>query len=159
MTEPLFRPEVLEAKRRSWLGGISLAQPLPLWLLTGFAVLAATAIVLFLIFGEYTRRSRVIGQLVPDFGLSIVVAPTTGVLTQRMPQEGERVTRYQQLAVIVVPRATMADGDMAAGLREGLLQRRSGIEQGYRSQDALLAAQSAGTPKFRSSRPFFALRQ
>ena len=25
MTQPLFRPEVLEAKRGSWLGGISLA--------------------------------------------------------------------------------------------------------------------------------------
>lgn len=147
MTEPLFRPEVLEAKRRSWLGGVSLAQPLPLWILTGFAVLAATAIVLFLIFGEYTRRSRVVGQLVPDFGLSIVVAPTAGVLTQRMPEEGERVTRTQQLAVIVVPRATTADGDMATGLREGLTERRSGIEQGYRSQEQLFAAQSAGTTR------------
>jgi len=31
MTESLFRKEVLEAKRTSWLGPISLAQPLPAW--------------------------------------------------------------------------------------------------------------------------------
>ncbi|HTD28966.1 MAG TPA: HlyD family efflux transporter periplasmic adaptor subunit [Xanthomonadaceae bacterium] len=146
-TEPLFRPEVLDARRRSWLGGISLAQPLSLWALTGFAVLAAAAIIAFLIFGEYTQRSRVVGQLVPDLGLSIVVAPSAGVLTQRMPEEGERVTRNQRLAVIVVPRATTADGDMATGLREGLSQRRVGIERGYRSQDQLLAAQSAGVAR------------
>ena len=145
MPQPLFRPEVLDAKRRSWLGGISLAQPLPLWVLTGFAVCATAAIVLFLIVGEYRQRSRVVGQLVPDLGLSIVVAPSSGVLTQHMPEEGESVARNQQLAVIVVPRATTVDGDMATGLREGLSQRRSGIEEGYQSQEQLFAAQSDGT--------------
>ena len=43
MSQPLFRREVLEAKRGSWLGSISLAQPLPLWGLTGFAALAAVS--------------------------------------------------------------------------------------------------------------------
>jgi membrane fusion protein len=145
MTEPLFRPEVLKARQGSWLGGLSIAQPLSLWALAGMAALAALAAVLFLIFGDYTTRSRVVGQLVPNSGLSIVVAPTAGVLTQRMPEEGERVARNQQLAVIVVPRATAADGDMSAALRQGLSQRRSGIEQGYASQDQVLAAQAAGT--------------
>ena len=50
MTESLFRKEVLEAKRTSWLGPISLAQPLPAWGLTAFAVVAAASIILFLIF-------------------------------------------------------------------------------------------------------------
>ena len=49
MTDTLFRHEVLDAKRNSWLGGISLAQPLRLWVLTGFALLAAAAILGFLI--------------------------------------------------------------------------------------------------------------
>lgn len=144
MTEPLFRPEVLEAKRRSWLGRISLAQPLSLWVLTGFAAAAAAAIVLFLVLGEYTRRSRVVGQLVPDLGLATVMAPVTGVVTQPMPEEGARVARADALIVISVPRATTADGDMAAGLRAGLLQQRAGIEQGFRSQSALVEAQSIG---------------
>ena len=147
MTESLFRPEVLEAKRRSWLGGISLAQPLPLWLLTGFAVVAATAIVLFLIFGEYTRRSTVVGQLVPESGLVTVVAPTSGVLSQRIPNEGEQVAHSERLAVVAIPRATTTDGDVASGLRAGLEQRRGGIEQGYQSQAELLDAQQAGNEK------------
>lgn len=144
MTEPLFRPEVMEAKRRSWLGGISLAQPLSLWLLAGFAMLAAAAIIVFLVVGEYTRRSRVVGQLVPDLGLATVMAPVTGVVSQSMPEEGEQVKRAQALVVISVPRATTADGNMALGLRAGLLQQREGIEQGFRSQSDLVAAQTVG---------------
>jgi|GEM_PF-1646278 len=76
MTESLFRKEVLEAKRTSWLGPISLAQPLPAWVLTAFAVVAAASILLFLIFGTYTRRTRVVGQLVPVEGLATVMAPS-----------------------------------------------------------------------------------
>lgn len=144
MTEPLFRPEVMEAKRRSWLGGISLAQPLSLWVLTGFAMAAAIAILLFLMMGEYTRRSRVVGQLVPDLGLATVMAPVTGVVAQPMPEEGEQVRQDQSLVVISVPRATTADGNMALGLRAGLQRQRTGIEQGFRSQNALRKAQAVG---------------
>lgn len=147
MTEPLFRPEVLEAKRRSWLGGISLAQPLSLWLLTGFAILAAAAIVLFLVFGSYTRRSRVVGQLVPDLGLATVVAPVAGVVSQPVPKAGARVERGDRLAVIATPRATTDSGDMTASLLDGLQAQRSGIQQGFSSQSALLDVQMAGLEK------------
>lgn len=144
MSEPLFRPEVLEAKRRSWLGSISLVQPLSLWLLTGFAILAAVAILLFLIFGSYTRRSRVVGQLVPDLGLATVVAPVAGVVTQPIPKEGEQVERSESLVVISTPRATTESGDMTVGLLAGLQARRTGIQQGFDSQSDLLAVQMAG---------------
>lgn len=144
MPEPLFRSEVLEARRRSWLGGISLVQPLPLWLLTGFAVAAAAAIVLFLVLGEYTRRSRVAGQLVPDLGLATVVAPVDGVVRQPVPEEGALVTRGRPLVVIATPRATTGSGDMTAGLLSGIQAQRTGVEQGFASQRELLDVQGAG---------------
>lgn len=62
MSEPLFRKEVMEARRASWLGGISLAQPLRLWVLTLAGTAAAGAIVAFLLLGTYTRRSTVTGN-------------------------------------------------------------------------------------------------
>lgn len=141
MTKSLFRPEVLDAKRRSWLGGISLAQPLSMWLLTGFAVFAAIAILLLLMFGSYTRRSRVAGQLVPDLGLATMVAPMSGVVSQPMPREGAQVERDETLVVISVPRASTVGGDMTTGLRAGLQQRRAGLEQGFRSGSDLLQSQ------------------
>lgn len=144
MTELLFRPEILEAKRRSWLGSISMAQPWSLWVLTGFAALAATAVVLFLAFGEYTRRSRVVGQLVPDLGLATVIAPVTGVIAEPMPKEGARVESGQPLVVISIPRATTENDDMTGELLVRLQQQRAGISKSFDSQSDLLDVQRTG---------------
>lgn len=144
MTEPLFRPEVLEAKRRSWLGGVSLAQPLSLWVLAGFAALAALAIVLFLVFGEYTRKSRVIGQLVPNAGLVTVIAPTSGVLSRLFPAEGDAIEAGASLTLISTPRATASGTDTQDVIRAGIDQRRQSVERGLQSQNTLASAQAAG---------------
>ncbi|MBN4688588.1 hemolysin D, partial [Escherichia coli] len=100
MTESLFRKEVLEAKRTRWLGPISLAQPLPAWGLTAFAVVAAASILLFLIFGTYTRRTRVVGQLVPVEGLATVTAPASGVRCRIRVGEGRRGLPALPLVVV-----------------------------------------------------------
>lgn len=144
VTESLFRREALEAKRRGWLGGISLAQPLRLWMLTLGAALAAAAIALFLTLGTYTRRSTVTGQLVPSMGLSTVLAPATGVVSRLDVTEGGRVREGQTLAVVTVPRATVAEGDTLAALEQRLLRRRDGLIDGQAAQQQLLAAQESG---------------
>jgi membrane fusion protein len=144
VAEPLFRREALAARRRSWLGGISLAQPLPLRLLTGLALIAAALIVLFLVFGEYTRRSRVSGQLVPDLGLSTILAPLAGVVRRPVPNEGDVVDRDQPLIVISTPRATTAGGDMTAAMLDRLAQELAGLEQSFESQQELLRLEAAG---------------
>ena len=100
MSHELFRREALEARRTSWLGAISLAQPLRLWLLTVLAVIAALAIIAFLALGTYTRRSSVAGQLVPTRGLATVLAPSTGVVADLRAREGQRVDAGQALAVV-----------------------------------------------------------
>ena len=144
VTESLFRREALEAKRRGWLGSISLAQPLRLWVLTLGALLVATAIALFLTLGAYTRRSTVTGQLVPSVGLSTVLAPATGVLSRLEATEGARVSEGQTLAVVTVPRATVAEGDTLAALEQRLERRRNGLIEGQAAQQQLLTAQGAG---------------
>ena len=144
MSEPLFRPEVLEAKRQSWLGGISLAQPLRLWVLAGFAMAAAVAIVLFLALGEYTQRSRVAGQLVPDLGLATVVAPTNGVVERLYLQEGDKVQAGNALALVAVPRSTATGDDAQGSILEGIGKRRESLQAADRSQEDMAAAQAAG---------------
>lgn len=144
MSQELFRREVLEAKRTSWLGGISLAQPIRLWVLTLAAVVTALAVALFLTLGTYTRRSTVVGQLVPSKGLAAVLAPATGVVSQLNVSEGERVTAGQTLAVVAVPRATVASGDTTDALEQRLQQRQGGLHSALAAQRQLLSAQSAG---------------
>jgi membrane fusion protein len=144
MSESLFRREALEAKRGSWLGSISLAQPLPLWAMTAFAAGAALAIGLFLTLGSYTRRSTVVGQLVPTRGLATVLAPATGVVTELDSAEGRRVRAGQSLAVVSLPRATVNEGDTAAAMAQRLARRQQGLQDAHRAQDQLLDAQAGG---------------
>lgn len=144
MSDSLFRKEVLEARQSRWLGGISLGQPVPLWVLCGCAIAIAAAVVVFLTFGEYTRRTRVVGQLVPTLGLANVSAPAAGTLSQVRVEEGEHVLAGQVLAVVTVPRATLAGGDTNQALEQTLEQRRTGTAAGFASQRQQLEAQQAG---------------
>jgi len=59
MPSPLFRQQAVDAKRRSWLGRIRVAQPVQLWALSAFAALAAMAVGVFLALGSYARRTHV----------------------------------------------------------------------------------------------------
>lgn len=144
MSANLFRREVLEARRGSRLGGISLAQPLKPWVLTGFAVLAASAIVLFVMTGEYTRRSRVAGHLVPDLGLATIVAPTSGVVATLYPDEGDRVAEQDALTLIDVPRVMASGTDALSEIREGIETRRGSLEALGESQVRQIDAQLRG---------------
>ncbi len=144
MPQGLFRKEALEAKRMSWLGGISLTQPLPMWVLTAAATVAALLVGLFLAIGTYTRRSSVAGQLVPSKGLATVLAPATGVVSQLAVAEGGKVAAGQALAIVTVPRATVGSGDTAAALEQRLLQRQDGLMAAQQAQQQQLSAQADG---------------
>ena len=56
MTVEIFRREVLDARRETWVGGISLAQPLRWWVVSAVAVALAAAVLCLLLLGTYTRR-------------------------------------------------------------------------------------------------------
>lgn len=140
----LFRKEVLEAKRASWLGGISLAQPLSAWMLTAAATVVALLVGLFLLMGTYTRRSTVTGHLVPSKGLATVLAPATGVVNHLDIAEGDRVIAGQSLAIITVPRATLGSGDTAVALEQRLQERQEGVEAAQHAQQQQLSVQLDG---------------
>lgn len=144
MTESLFRREVLDSRRGSWLGGISLAQPLRLWVLTAAASFTAALVVLFLFFGQYTRRSQVVGQLVPDRGLSTVVAPASGVVSGIFLEEGDRVKDGDAMALIDIPRTIASGVDALSRIREKLDAQRSSVALLGRSQTEQIDAQVTG---------------
>jgi len=112
--------------------------------LTSAAVIAALAVALFLTFGTYTRRSTVVGQLVPSKGLATVLAPATGVVSRLAVSEGERIASGQVLAVVTVPRTTVASGDTTAALERHLQQRQDGLQSAMAAQRQLFSAQSGG---------------
>jgi len=134
MSSALFRQHALDARRGSWLGRIRLAQPVRFWVLSIFASLAALAIVVFLVVGSYARRTHVNGQLVPVQGMATVLAPVTGVVTRVDIPEGGRVKAGQTLALVSVPRATVAAGNTLAALDARLQHRADGLRAGHAAQ-------------------------
>src|SRR5690606_19075870 len=144
VTQELFRREALEAQRTTWLGGVSLAQPVRLWVMTIGAALAALAVVLFLALATYTRRSSVQGRLVPSQGLAILVAPATGVVASVTIPGSGLVHAGERLVVVAVPRATLASGDTVAALEQRLRERRASLESAQVAQERMFAAQQHG---------------
>ena len=71
MNAPLFRPEVVQARRQDWLGRISLAQPMPVWVGAVFALLAAGAVACLLLFGELRHVAIVDSSASTARGMSI----------------------------------------------------------------------------------------
>ncbi|UJB19305.1 MULTISPECIES: HlyD family secretion protein [Lysobacter] len=124
----LFRKQVIEAQGGAWLGTIRLDQPPRTWVLAVVASGLGCALILLLIFGEYTQRARVQGQLVPVEGLASVIAPATGVMEKVVVTEGDSVKERQILGLIRVPRLTVGHGDVSAAQRKALQQRRAGLE-------------------------------
>ena len=99
---PLFRPEVAEAQRQNWLGQVQLVRPLSLSLLTA-AVLVVLVLVLALLFlGEYTRKARIGGVLVPDLGVIRLVPPVQGRVLERHVQEGQAVRSGELMFVLAL---------------------------------------------------------
>lgn len=140
----LFRREALQSRRICAQGEISLAQPVPVWILAVFALTAVASILVFLASGEYTRRSRVAGQLVPDAGLVTVTAPVDGVVARALPPEGAQVGRGAPLVVIATPRATSATGETTEDLLAQLAERRTATLARLRAEERLLDERRRG---------------
>lgn len=107
----LFRPEVAQARHGDWLGTIIVASPPSRWLLTALAASLAAALLLFLFFGQYTRRETVSGQLVPTAGLLTMTAPAAGTVGHIAVHEGQAVKAGDALMEIASEQNSAALGD------------------------------------------------
>ncbi len=87
----LFRKEVLEAQRVRWTGTIILTRPFGSVFLTLCALGMGLVLVAFGIWGEYTKRSTVKGQLVPQSGLVQAYTTGNGVVIEKYIYEGKEV--------------------------------------------------------------------
>ncbi|MDR2155436.1 MAG: HlyD family secretion protein [Burkholderiaceae bacterium] len=100
MTESLFRQEALQANKQRLIGTVSLYTPPWRWLMVAIVVALMLSVVIFFIFGSYTKREQVMGQLVPAGGLLSVAPPVGGTVSQIMVREGQPVVRNAQLMAV-----------------------------------------------------------
>lgn len=88
---PLFRQEALSAQKIEWAGRVVMTTPISFAFMTFCAFLAGLVLVVFLVWGEYTKRSTVKGQLVPDKGLVQAYTTVAGIVTEKHVFEGQVV--------------------------------------------------------------------
>ena len=132
----LFRPEALSHRQRDWLGSIQLIRPVSLALLTGFVVVVAVAVAAYLVMGEYTRKARVSGYLVPDRGVIRLVAPQSATVVESHVSEGSSVHRGDVLFVLAVGQATLS-GDTQAAVQSSLALRERSLHGAARQRTQL----------------------
>ena len=96
----LFRKEVLEHKKVSYLGKVIIIMPISFffWSLGIFAI--AVVLGLFLYFAQYTKKHEVVGILVPDSGLIHVYAKKPGVVVKKFVDQNDNVKKGQILYLI-----------------------------------------------------------
>ena len=106
----LYRREALEFGSNQSLGQPTVVQPLSLRVLTvfvlGLCVLAGT----FLYFGEYARKTTVVGYLEPERGF-VRVFPNSngGVIRELLVEDGQFVEAGTPLAEVAFP-TTLLEG-------------------------------------------------
>lgn len=123
----LFRDEVLQARASSQLGEISLAQPLSTTVIATVAFLITVALILFILFGRVTGKTRVTGITVPSNGSLTVAATGSGVLMKAFVTEGQEVDGGQALFEISTERQS-TDGEISALIAKQLVIQRETLQ-------------------------------
>ena len=113
-TRQLYRTEALNARQVKWLGEIVLIRPISFSFLCALAGGLAVAVLIFLFFGTYTKRTTVSGQLVPDLGLVKVYVPQYGIVVKKNVVEGQAVKRGDVLYVLSSERYSDTAGRLSA---------------------------------------------
>lgn len=130
MGSDLFRREVLNARKQSWLGSVHLSTTRLAWPMAILAAMAIATLLLVLVLGTHTRKQRVQGQLLPVGGLQTVVAPVPGMLTRRLVDEGQHVQRHQPLLEISTGIDTpQGDGAIAERVAAALEQQSKRLRE------------------------------
>mgnify|MGYP000076309769 CR=1 FL=1 len=137
----LFRPEVMEHKRDTWLSDLIAAKPPSRRFLVGIFVVVALIVLAYLCIGERTRREAVSGYVVPEEGLIKVFSYQPGTVTAMKVKEGEFVKRGTVLATISFERRN-GEGALRHRIDQSLAQRKLSMEEQRRSSDANFAQQA-----------------
>jgi membrane fusion protein len=139
---PLFRAEVLQA--RTWMGRITLSEPVSSWLLTALAFAFAVAVLIFLFVATYTRHESVQGQLIPSAGLLPVTTHFAGTVSGTHVQEGQAVTKDQALVELSGEINSLSRGQTQGAVVSDLQAQLAELQALLENQKRLEDQQQAG---------------
>ncbi len=145
---PLFRPEVLAARKDRLHGDVSLAVPLS-WQAIGFLLFGAlVAALFFLISASYSRVETVTGAIVVDKGTAAIVPTRPGVVAGLSVREGQRIAAGQVVAKIRSEEDLESGGTAPQRVLQSLQRQDSELS---RQQQLVLNAATAERSRLASS--------
>ena len=141
--EPLFRPEVLAERQTQWLGTVLLAPRISHTAFACAALVAAAAVLAFLVLGSYTRKAHVGGWLISQQGLARISTPHPGVVTEISVGEGATVTKGARLITISAETQTDARGGTKDEVIRKLQDRRESLANAKRVLETQMDQESS----------------
>ncbi|MBN6715802.1 HlyD family secretion protein [Pseudomonas capsici] len=132
----LFRPEALDAQKRSTLGTVLLVSPLSMRLAAAVSLLFCICMALFLTFATYTKRTAASGVLLPENGLIRIYAPQAGVVNSLDVAEGQPVNTG---AVLMALSSDTQNGEAGGSQQAISLSIKRRLESLTREIDETLA--------------------
>lgn len=100
----MFREEAINHQK--WKSTAVLISKVPAWLVFSVSFFIFTAFILFIIFGSYTRREIVVGELVMQSHPIIVSAPKSGYISESYVEIHQAIKKGDPLFKITLDRIT-----------------------------------------------------
>lgn len=126
MTSSLFRRQVAQSRKDSWLGDAQLVQPLSVRVVTLVCLGLIVSSVAYAVLGTYTRRVHALGLLTPDVGLITVASPVAGRVSSSGAKEGDHVEKGRLLYTIDLD-AVSANGPTQERVIDQLRRQKESI--------------------------------
>lgn len=125
--EELFRSEALTHQKKGVFGEIVLIPPISFSFLALGALFLASVVSGLMYWGSYTKRSTVIGQLIPATGQVKVFATQPGIILEKLVQEGQTVQRGDPLIRLSSERYDTDAKPVQANISQQLTTRRDSL--------------------------------
>lgn len=143
MRDSLFRQEAVNHQRNRLWGDVILTQPLSTRLATVVIGAALVMLITFLVVGDYTRKERVSGYLVPESGLVEIYPDQRGNVTEVLVESGDVVEKGDTLARITTDRTTDSGGTISTLLIDVLKQQKGLLSQRIDRAERLMVERKA----------------
>lgn len=102
----MFRKEAIAYQSKKWKSTAVLFSRIPAWFVFFISFFIFAAFILFIVFGSYTRRETVVGELVMQAHPIILSAPKSGYISENYIQPHQQVKKGDPLFKITLDRIT-----------------------------------------------------
>jgi membrane fusion protein len=140
--ESLFRTEALEHQSAHLYGRVKLLMPVRYAVAAAVSLALAASTVAFGYAGQYTKKARVAGVLMPRAGVAKLTAVAGGVVLERLVREGQTVAAGQALFVLSGERES-EQGETAKLIAQQIDARRGTLEAEGRATVAQLSIRAS----------------